>query len=240
MRQAYLGRLEPFVAARRHPTWRNWARPGWNSARAGSGRTCRWRMPVLNRDRDIASGHTGVGPHRADWRLAFAGLPGGEALSSRPGKAGGAGLHPGPSGGVADEGQGWPWSAWTTCVRAGSPPPAQVLQSVLESGAQVLLTGTRRPKPSRTGAFAADVPRGTRAVAWNLNRHKVPRHRPRLEGQPQGVSRTTEDALFSDLGTLYRAAGALPRADAPRYNRHSLLLPARLLPGGRVQLCENA
>ena len=36
---------------------------------------------LLGRERDRVSGYTGVGPHRADWSLAFAGLPGREALS---------------------------------------------------------------------------------------------------------------------------------------------------------------
>lgn len=36
---------------------------------------------LLARDRDLHSGHTSVGPHRADWRLAFAAIPGRDALS---------------------------------------------------------------------------------------------------------------------------------------------------------------
>lgn len=36
---------------------------------------------LLARERDRLSGHTGVGPHRADWSLALPGLPGREALS---------------------------------------------------------------------------------------------------------------------------------------------------------------
>ena len=36
---------------------------------------------LLARDRDLAAGYTSVGPHRADWRIGFAGLPGREALS---------------------------------------------------------------------------------------------------------------------------------------------------------------
>jgi len=36
---------------------------------------------LLGRERDRLSGHTGVGPHRADWTLHIAGLPGREALS---------------------------------------------------------------------------------------------------------------------------------------------------------------
>ncbi len=36
---------------------------------------------LLGRERDRASGFTGVGPHRADWSLGIDGLPGREALS---------------------------------------------------------------------------------------------------------------------------------------------------------------
>ena len=36
---------------------------------------------LLGRERDRMTGHTGVGPHRADWSLQLAGLPGREALS---------------------------------------------------------------------------------------------------------------------------------------------------------------
>jgi DNA replication and repair protein RecF len=36
---------------------------------------------LLGRERDRISGHTGSGPHRADWGIQLAGLPGREALS---------------------------------------------------------------------------------------------------------------------------------------------------------------
>jgi DNA replication and repair protein RecF len=36
---------------------------------------------LLARDRDLQAGHTSVGPHRADWRLDFAAIPGRDALS---------------------------------------------------------------------------------------------------------------------------------------------------------------
>ncbi|GAB2511858.1 DNA replication/repair protein RecF [Lysobacter humi (ex Lee et al. 2017)] len=36
---------------------------------------------LLARERDLLAGHTSVGPHRADWRLAFANIPGRDALS---------------------------------------------------------------------------------------------------------------------------------------------------------------
>ena len=36
---------------------------------------------LLGRERDRLAGYTSVGPHRADWSMRFAGLPGREALS---------------------------------------------------------------------------------------------------------------------------------------------------------------
>ena len=36
---------------------------------------------LLARERDLLAGHTSVGPHRADWRPAFASIPGRDALS---------------------------------------------------------------------------------------------------------------------------------------------------------------
>lgn len=36
---------------------------------------------LLARERDLATGFTSVGPHRADWRIGFGSLPGREALS---------------------------------------------------------------------------------------------------------------------------------------------------------------
>ena len=50
--------------------------PGWR----------RHEMPLadallLSRDRDRAMGHTSVGPHRADWNVGYADIPGRDALS---------------------------------------------------------------------------------------------------------------------------------------------------------------
>src|SRR5690554_4099877 len=81
-RQGYLEGLEPVVAAvagRISPGLGHAGLhflPGWK----------RELMPLadallLSRDRDRVLGHTTVGPHRADWRVSFAGISEGEALS---------------------------------------------------------------------------------------------------------------------------------------------------------------
>jgi DNA replication and repair protein RecF len=148
MRQAYLGRLEPFVAAQGATYLAELGaasldfRPGWK----------RQDLPLadallMNRDRDIASGHTGVGPHRADWRLGFAGLPGGEALSRGQEKLAALACILGQAAGVAAEGQGWPLVCLDDLAsELDRRHQRQVLQSVLDSGAQVLLTGTQAPE----------------------------------------------------------------------------------------------
>jgi len=148
MRQAYLGRLEPFVAAQGATYLAELGaaalefRPGWK----------RTELPLadallLNRERDIASGHTGVGPHRADWRLGFAGLPGGEALSRGQEKLAALACILGQAAGVAAEGQGWPLVCLDDLAsELDRRHQRQVLQSVLDSGAQVLLTGTQAPE----------------------------------------------------------------------------------------------
>lgn len=81
-REAYLAELEPQVldtAARLSGSLHLQGlefQPGWR----------RHEVPLadallLGRDRDRAMGYTGVGPHRADWKLGYVGLPGREALS---------------------------------------------------------------------------------------------------------------------------------------------------------------
>ena len=148
MRQAYLSRLEPFVAAEGSTYLSELGpaalefRPGWK----------RSELPLadallLNRDRDVASGHTGVGPHRADWRLGFAGLPGGEALSRGQEKLAALACILGQAAGVAAEGQGWPLVCLDDLAsELDRRHQRQVLGSVLASGAQVLLTGTQPPE----------------------------------------------------------------------------------------------
>ncbi|KAF1688936.1 DNA replication/repair protein RecF [Pseudoxanthomonas koreensis] len=50
--------------------------PGWRRQELSLGDAL-----LLGRERDRISGHTGVGPHRADWSIGLPGLPGREALS---------------------------------------------------------------------------------------------------------------------------------------------------------------
>lgn len=148
LRHAYLQRLEPFVMAQGATYLAELGpasldfRPGWKRA----------ELPLadallLSRERDIATGHTSVGPHRADWRLGFAALPGGEALSRGQEKLAALACILGQAAGVAAEGQGWPLVCLDDLAsELDRRHQRQVLASVLESGAQVLLTGTQPPE----------------------------------------------------------------------------------------------
>jgi len=148
MRQAYLARLEPFVAregatylAELGPAAIEF-RPGWKRSEIPLADAL-----ILNRDRDIGSGHTTVGPHRADWRLGFAGLAGGEALSRGQEKLAALACILGQAAGVAAEGRGWPLVCLDDLAsELDRRHQRQVLESVLASGAQVLLTGTQPPE----------------------------------------------------------------------------------------------
>jgi DNA replication and repair protein RecF len=148
LRQAYLGRLEPHIAAQASTYLAELGaaelefRPGWKRGELSLADAL-----LLARDRDIASGHTSVGPHRADWRLGFAGLPGGEALSRGQEKLAALACILGQAAGVAAEGEGWPLVCLDDLAsELDRRHQRQVLQSVLESGAQVLLTGTQAPE----------------------------------------------------------------------------------------------
>jgi DNA replication and repair protein RecF len=146
-RQAYLERLEPILAGvageflpELGPARLEFS-PGWR----------RNDLPLLDalllaRDRDLASGFTSVGAHRADWRVEYAGLPGKEALSRGQEKltALACVLTQGRAY-AADLGE-WP----VVCLddlasELDLAHQAQVLRSVLASGAQILLTGTEPP-----------------------------------------------------------------------------------------------
>lgn len=101
---------------------------------------------LLSRDRDLVMGYTSVGAHRADWRVEYANLPGREALSRGQEKltALACVLAQGRAY-AADLGE-WP----VVCLddlasELDQAHQAQVLESVLASKAQVIITGTEPP-----------------------------------------------------------------------------------------------
>jgi DNA replication and repair protein RecF len=101
---------------------------------------------LLARDRDLALGHTSVGPHRADWRIGYAGLPGREALSRGQEKLTALACVLAQARAYAEDCRDWP----IVCLDDLSSEldrdhQRQVLQSILASRAQVLLTATEAP-----------------------------------------------------------------------------------------------
>jgi len=147
MRQAYLEAVEPFLAAAAADYLPELGalhldfQPGWRRRDFGLGDAL-----LLARERDLATGYTSVGPHRADWSLAYAALPGREALSRGQAKLTALACVLGQARAYAATHGDWP----VVCLddlasELDAPHQARVLGDLLASPAQVLLTGTERP-----------------------------------------------------------------------------------------------
>jgi DNA replication and repair protein RecF len=111
---------------------------------------------LLGRERDLALGYTSQGPHRADWRVDYLGLPGREALSRGQEKLTALACVLAQARAFAADRGEWP----LVCLddlgsELDRPHQHQALASVLASGAQVLLTATETP----------DLPEGLTANA---------------------------------------------------------------------------
>ena len=147
LRQSYLDRLEPILVAEAQaflaelgPAGLDF-HPGWKRAELTLSDAL-----LLSRERDLAVGHTTVGPHRADWEMDFASLPGRQALSRGQEKLTALACILGQARGVAADRGEWP----VVCLddlasELDLAHQQQVLASVLASGAQVFLTGTQLP-----------------------------------------------------------------------------------------------
>ncbi len=158
-REAYLDRLEAILApvAQDFLPELGLARlefsPGWRRADLSL-----LDALLLSRERDLAMGYTSVGAHRADWRVEYANLPGREALSRGQEKltALACVLAQGRAY-AADLGE-WP----VVCLddlasELDLAHQAQVLDSVLASKAQVIITGTEPPAMLRRGTGAEEL-----------------------------------------------------------------------------------
>lgn len=146
-RQRYLEALEPGFSALLAELAPQLGRvglryqPGWRQE----------EMPLadallLARDRDLASGHTTVGPHRADWALDLPTLPGREALSRGQAKLSAlAALLAQASHYALARGE-WPVVALDDLAsELDRRHQARVLGHLVASGAQVFVTGTEPP-----------------------------------------------------------------------------------------------
>lgn len=125
-----------------------------------------WRRDVLSlgdalllaRDRDRLAGFTSVGPHRADWSVGCAGIPGRQALSRGQAKLTAlalllaqAELHAGQRG-------EWPIIALDDLAsELDQAHQRRVLDRVRASGAQVFMTGTEVPGTLREPGLSLNL-----------------------------------------------------------------------------------
>ena len=110
---------------------------------------------LLARDRDLQSGYTSVGPHRADWRIHFPGLPGREALSRGQAKLTALSAVLAQAAHHAAIRGHWPVIALDDLgSELDRDHQARVLARLVASDAQVFITGTEPPP----GLQATPVP----------------------------------------------------------------------------------
>lgn len=147
LRRNYLDRLEPVLAATAGELLPELGSaglaflPGWRQDDLPLGDAL-----LLARDRDLATGFTSVGPHRADWRLDYADLPAPAALSRGQEKLTALACVLAQARDFAARQGEWP----VVCLddlasELDMPHQRRVLSALLASGAQLLLTATEPP-----------------------------------------------------------------------------------------------
>jgi len=115
--------------------------PGWRSSEFSLADAL-----LLARDRDRGVGYTTVGPHRADWRIDYAGHPQREALSRGQAKLSALSALLAQAEDYAQRRGEWPIMALDDLAsELDRNHQRRVLQRLLESGAQVFVTGTEAP-----------------------------------------------------------------------------------------------
>lgn len=101
---------------------------------------------MLVRDRDLANGFTSVGPHRGDWRVEYGALPGRETLSRGQAKLTALAILLAQAEQHADECGEWPVVALDDLAsELDRQHQRRLLEYLVSSGAQVLITGTEAP-----------------------------------------------------------------------------------------------
>ena len=111
---------------------------------------------LLSRDRDLACGFTSIGPHRADWRIEHSGIPGRTALSRGQAKLTALSALLAQAEHHAQLRGQWPVMALDDLAsELDRAHQRRVLERLLASGAQVLVTGTEIPTALRE--LGADV-----------------------------------------------------------------------------------
>ncbi|HEV8694253.1 MAG TPA: DNA replication/repair protein RecF, partial [Lysobacter sp.] len=101
---------------------------------------------LVARERDLASGHTSVGPHRADWSMGFSALPGREALSRGQAKLTALAALLAQAEHYASSRSDWPIVALDDLASELDRSHQQrVLRRLVACEAQVFVTGTETP-----------------------------------------------------------------------------------------------
>ena len=101
---------------------------------------------LLARDRDLATGFTSVGPHRADWRIDYSGIPGRSALSRGQAKLSALAALLAQAEHHADVRGDWPIVALDDLAsELDQVHQRRVLARLEATPAQVFITGTERP-----------------------------------------------------------------------------------------------
>ena len=101
---------------------------------------------LLARPRDLAAGFTSVGPHRADIRIGYTGLPGREALSRGQAKLTALALLLSQARVHAQLAGDWPVIALDDLAsELDRDHQARVVDDLVATGAQVFVTGTEAP-----------------------------------------------------------------------------------------------
>lgn len=146
-RERYLQQLQPYLAATAQALLPEAGdtelrfQPGWRREELSLADAL-----LLSRDRDLATGFTSVGPHRADWRIAQAEIPGREALSRGQAKLTALSALLAQAEHQAAIRGDWPVVALDDLAsELDRPHQRLVLQRLRDYGAQVLVTGTDPP-----------------------------------------------------------------------------------------------
>ena len=101
---------------------------------------------LIARDRDLSNGFTSVGPHRADWRIDYAALPGRETLSRGQAKLSALAILLAQAEYHASASGEWPVIALDDLAsELDRNHQRRVLERLLAFGAQVFITGTEAP-----------------------------------------------------------------------------------------------
>lgn len=115
--------------------------PGWRSSDLSLADAL-----LLSRERDRVLGYTTAGPHRADWRVDYAAHPNREALSRGQAKLSALSMLLAQAEDYAARRGEWPIVALDDLSsELDQPHQSRVLERLIETGAQVLMTGTDAP-----------------------------------------------------------------------------------------------